>query len=233
VDPGSVTAEVQGTRAAPYQIEIRVKTLSAAGWGRITDALSAQPIFAAKLLTGEMPEDIEAVFQEQKLSLFPEKLKDLTTKCSCPDWSNPCKHIAAVYYLLGEEFDRDPFLIFKLRGMERDELLKRLGRFAGGATAKTGKKTAGAVEKHEDTPAAIPEPLPDDPELFWLPKNRDQWEAKEVSIPTLAAPLVKRLGAFPFWRGETPFLESLEAIYVGASPGGLDVYLGERKTGSK
>ena len=61
-----------------------------------------------------MPQDIEPVFAEVGLSLFPAKLQDLKTGCSCPDWSNPCKHIAAVYYLLGEEFDRDPFLIFAL-----------------------------------------------------------------------------------------------------------------------
>src|SRR2546423_7199486 len=75
-----------------------------------------------------MPQEIEQSFAAVGLSLFPEKLRDLETSCSCPDWSNPCKHIAAVYYLLGEEFDRDPFLIFKLRGMSREDLLESLGR---------------------------------------------------------------------------------------------------------
>ena len=83
--------------------------------------LSQQVIFTAKLLAGEMPQDIEQAFTDAGLSLFPAQSKDLDTECSCPDWSNPCKHIAAVYYLLGEEFDRNPFLIFKLRGMEREE----------------------------------------------------------------------------------------------------------------
>lgn len=66
---------------------------------------------------------------------MPSPCQDLKTECSCPDWSNPCKHIAAVYYLLGEEFDRDPFLIFRLRGMEREELFGLLG----GAAAPKGK----------------------------------------------------------------------------------------------
>src|SRR6266404_4194850 len=69
------------------------------------------------LLGGEMPHEIEDVFRSAGVSLFPEKRNDLTTECSCPDPVNPCKHIAAVYYLLGEEFDRDPFLIFQLRGI--------------------------------------------------------------------------------------------------------------------
>jgi len=118
---GSISAAVQGTRPKPYEVAITVKTLSLPEWGKIVKALSEQVIFAAKLLAGEMPDTIEDVFKEQKISLFPQKLKDLQTNCSCPDWSNPCKHIAAVYYLLGEEFDRDPFLIFNLRGMDRDE----------------------------------------------------------------------------------------------------------------
>ena len=126
-DKGRVRAKVQGSRPKPYEVAIQVKTLSSADWQKVVRELSKQAIFMAKLLAGEMPQDIEKVFKDARLSVFPEKLKDLKTECSCPDWSNPCKHIAAVYYLLGEEFDRDPFLIFKLRGMNRDEFLRLLG----------------------------------------------------------------------------------------------------------
>jgi uncharacterized Zn finger protein len=93
--------------AATDAVTIRVKALSAADWQKLIGALSHQAIFAAKLLAGEMPHDIEQAFQGVGLSLFPEQLQDLGTDCSCPDWSNPCKHIAAVYYPLGEEFHRD------------------------------------------------------------------------------------------------------------------------------
>src|SRR5438045_6656945 len=102
-----------------------------------------------------MPQDIEQVFTKAGLSLFPEKSGDLKTSCSCPDYSNPCKHIAAVYYLLGEEFDRDPFLLFRLRGLGREELAKKLT--AAGVPAPT----TAAPE-----PAAKPEPLPLDA-AFW------------------------------------------------------------------
>src|SRR3990172_8441611 len=111
IDKGKVSAKVQGSRPKPYNIKLEVKTLSASDWQKLANILSRQAIFSAKLLMGEMPLDIEKVFGEAGLSLFPEKLKDLETVCSCPDWSNPCKHIAAVYYLLAEEFERDPFLI--------------------------------------------------------------------------------------------------------------------------
>lgn len=232
VDEGSVTGAVQGTRAKPYDVAIRVNTLSKAEWSRVLKALSEQAIFAAKLLAGEMPDDIEVVFRDQKLSLFPQKLKDLQTNCSCPDWSNPCKHIAAVYYLMGEEFDRDPFLIFKLRGLDRDELLSSLGGSASVRTDKERDKDSSEHEEFETTPASAPEPLPEDPEAFWQSVEGDRIEEKEVSIPRPAAALVKRLGNFPLWRGGEPFVESLERSYSVASPVGLDVYIGAGRDSS-
>jgi len=117
IERGLVEARVQGSRLAPYKVSIKVKTISGAQWKRASAALAREARFAAKLLAFEMPEDVEKAFEGAGLSLFPERRKDLTTECSCPDWSNPCKHVAAVYYLLGEEFDRDPFLLFRLRGL--------------------------------------------------------------------------------------------------------------------
>lgn len=225
---GSVTAAVQGTRAKPYDVAITVKTLSDPEWGKIFHALSEQVIFAAKLLAGEMPDNIEDVFKQQKVSLFPQRLKDLQTKCSCPDWSNPCKHIAAVYYLLGEEFDRDPFLMFKLRGMDRDELVKGLGHVDGG-TVKKGEKLASRVEEAEPEPISTPEPLPEDPNLFWRLPVQDRVEEKEVSIPRVSGDLIKRLGSFPLWRGRDHFVESLEQVYSAASSLGLDEYIETRE----
>ena len=174
-----------------------------------------------------MPDDIEVVFNAQKLSLFPLKLKDLKTNCSCPDWSNPCKHIAAVYYLLGEEFDRDPFLIFKLRGMDRDELVRSLGVASDVRPKKRRGKGGGGDEGMESIPVMASEPLPEDPELFWRSPGKEKQVEKEVLIPKLPAALANRLGSFPLWRSDEPFLESLERIYAAASSVGLDVYIGE------
>ena len=174
-----------------------------------------------------MPQDIEQVFQKVGLSLFPEKLHDLTTDCSCPDWSNPCKHIAAVYYLLGEEFDRDPFLIFKLRGLSREELLAQLGSVREQpSTRKTRRKAEPVtVEKEEQRPA---EPLPPDPAVFWATGDLADDVIGEVQTPPVSAALPKRLGSFPFRRGEERFLDALEPIYRQASERGLEVFLGER-----
>jgi len=99
-----VRSKVQGTRSKPYEITISLKPLSDSDWKKAIKAMSRRAIFAAKLLSGEMPSDIEDAFADAKVSLFPEDKEDLKTECSCPDWSNPCKHIAAVYYLLAEQY---------------------------------------------------------------------------------------------------------------------------------
>jgi uncharacterized Zn finger protein len=219
IEKGTVQAKVQGSRPTPYQVTIQVRALSLAEWKKLMQALSKQALFVAKLLSGAMPQDIEEVFQEADLSLFPEKLRDLTTKCSCPDIANPCKHIAAVYYLLGEEFDRDPFLIFRLRGLSREELLQELGAVAGkGAAPQTTEEAA--------TPPG--EPLSADPSTFWSGSTLPDDLLGEVQPPPVSAAWLKRLGNFPFWRGEQRFLDALEPIYRQASQQGLDTFLGER-----
>jgi len=123
---GEVQAEVQGSAARPYRVTIRLSPLSDAGWERVFDLMAAQAIYAAQLLAGDVPHEVEEVFSEAGMSLFPASEKDIRTDCTCPDWENPCKHIAAVYYLLAERFDEDPFLIFTLRGRSRDEVMEAL-----------------------------------------------------------------------------------------------------------
>jgi uncharacterized Zn finger protein len=217
IEEGRVTAKVQGSRPKPYQVAIQVTMLTKADWKKVAKVLSKEAIFAAKLLAGEMAENIDAAFQEAGVSLFPAKSKDLQTDCSCPDWSNPCKHVAAVYYLLGEEFDRDPFLIFKLRGMERQELVELLGH---GAPAESAGSSL-------QEPLPEPQPLAADPIAFWGQTSVSEGSVEAVTIPPVAAALPKRLGNFPFWRSEESFLAAMEEIYRNASDRGLSVFLGE------
>jgi len=225
IDKGIVKAKVQGTRARPYRVTIKVKVLNLSEWKRLAKILSTKALFAAKLLAGEMPENIEETFKEAGLSLFPEKAGDLETECSCPDWSNPCKHIAAVYYLLGEEFDRNPFLIFKLRGIGQEELTAFIGTREpepGEVDSEKRSNLAGSKE------TAL-EPLSTDPDKFWEGNSREDLDYGEVSIPEMDAGLPKRLGSFPFWRGKEHFFAELENIYRKASPAGINVFLGVRR----
>jgi uncharacterized Zn finger protein len=206
IAPGEVKAKVQGSRPRPYQVSIKLKPLSAADWRKLTEAMAEEARFGAKLLAGEMPTDIEEVFQAEGLSLFPKAHGDLKTECSCPDWSNPCKHIAAVYYLLGEAFDNDPFLMFRLRGMERETLLAQLGE---------------VVSDDEGWTPAEPEPLPEDPSIFWAMPPLPEMLAGPLLAPAKSAALLQRLGPFPFWRGEVSPLEALEPVYAAMGTSAL------------
>jgi uncharacterized Zn finger protein len=123
---GKVSAQVQGSRVRPYQVRIGVLPLTKAQWRRVRERLASQALFRAKLLAGEMPHEIEDVFAECGTPLFPRSSGDLDMHCSCPDWGVPCKHLAAVCYVLAEEFDRDPFAMLAWRGQARDELLAAL-----------------------------------------------------------------------------------------------------------
>ncbi len=216
---GEVKAKVQGSRPQPYAVTIQLQELSKKDWARVTADLAGEALFVAKLLAGEMPEEIEKVFEDAGLSLFPRRSGDLKTSCSCPDYSNPCKHIAAVYYLLAEEFDRDPFLLMRLRGLDREELCARLGT-AGAKATPSGKTAAKAV--------AAGEPLPADPKAFWSMGELPADFYGDVELAPVAAGLPKRLGGFPFWRGTEPFLDALEPVYRQASRRGLATFLGER-----
>lgn len=133
VDAGQVTAQVQGSRSRPYRVRIGLTAYGKGDWARIEERLAADAWFVAQLLSGQMPPDIEQVFGELGLALFPAVASDLTLDCSCPDWEVPCKHLAAVFYLLAERFDEDPFLILAWRGRDREDLLSRLGTLTDAA----------------------------------------------------------------------------------------------------
>lgn len=228
IEEGHVLARVQGSRPKPYDIDVRIHTLPESDWGKIAGRLAEQAVFSARLLSGEMPSDIEEIFEEEGLSLYPAAEGDLQAQCSCPDSANPCKHSAAVYLLLGEEFDRDPFLLFALRGMRRDKLLamieKQLPQVAAGELETTAR-LADADEKAEDPK----QPLPMDPDTFWKGAVRLPEEVMgDVTPPPTSCALPRRLGPFPFWQGQRPLLDALEPIYKKASQHAVVFLLGEQ-----
>ena len=193
-----IAARVQGSRRTPYKITIQVAPLTEAQWDKVIDALSEQALFTAQLLAGEMPQEIEQAFSAAGVSLFPAKRGDLMTDCSCPDYANPCKHVAATHYILGERLDEDPFLLFRLRGRTQEQILQALRQ-----------RRAGQMEMLDEEPAE-PEttiPLEDCLEHFW--ELGAQLENISVSIrpPAVEMPLLKRLGEAVFI--PEPGIESL------------------------
>jgi uncharacterized Zn finger protein len=129
-----VTAKVQGTAPDPYDVQLSLDPFSEEQWQYVIDEMSQRAIFAAKLLAGEMPQNIEDAFTASGLSLFPFSKFDIHSQCSCPDPVNPCKHIGAVYYQLGEHFSRDPFILFQLRGKTKQDIITTLRQRRSAAT---------------------------------------------------------------------------------------------------
>lgn len=184
-----VAARVQGSMRTPYKISIKINHLTDSEWDKVIDALAEQAIFTAQLLAGEMPQDIEQAFEQAKVSLFPSKRGDLTTNCSCPDYSNPCKHIAAAHYILGERFDEDPFLIFRLRGRTQEQVMQELRKRRAGSDEV-------AEDEVEETEVVIP--LEEQIENFWDVRAPLEGFAVSIRPPAIEMPLLKRLGEANF-----------------------------------
>lgn len=140
-----VFARVQGTAPEPYKVTLSLDSFSDEQWSYIIESMAQRAVFSAKLLAGEMPQNIEEVFTANGLSLFPFTKFDIHSKCSCPDPANPCKHIGAVYYLLGDRFSEDPFVLFQLRGRTKEQIIEALRQIRS-------EGSVGSQTEIEDTP---------------------------------------------------------------------------------
>lgn len=236
-----VKAAVQGSRPEPYRVHIAFKHLSDSDWDRVIEAMSGQALYAARLLSGEMPETIEEVFDSVGVSLFPSEQQDMQTTCTCPDWRNrkaevasregieladvpawrvmPCKHVSAVYYLLGERFDEDPFLMFLLRGRSKDDIVAALrARRAGPEPEAAAPDVESAVQI--------------DLAAFWTGPQAEE-VALHFALPESDALAVKRLGPPSFVRDQVAdsFATTMERLYQQIGEYALLLALGEADAG--
>lgn len=191
-----VAAQVQGSRRTPYLVTIALPEPSPAQWKKIERAMAAKAGFVAQLLAGELPTDLEEVFTAAGTPLFPRTWRQVRADCSCPDWENPCKHIAAVLYVFADQLDTDPWLLLAWRGRDRPELIAALG----GRAKAPGRQDAAEVAPW--WPFA-PGPLPDVPDQALTGGLRadppdavvDELDGLEVEV------------------GATPFVERLRPVY--------------------
>jgi len=195
VTPGVVTAHVQGSRKKPYKVRIGLRAFGKAEWLEVADEMASNAWYAAKLLSGEMPTDIESLFAAVGLSLFPEDIDELDMDCTCPDWEVPCKHIAAAFYLLAEAFDEDPFLILAWRGRDRGSLMSMVA-----------SKRTGGVDLADNAP-----------ELSLSDRVGDYFAAGALTLPlSLGQAEVTALDQLPeldVTVGGQPLVEVLRPVY--------------------
>jgi uncharacterized Zn finger protein len=207
-----VTALVQGTAEEPYKLSIWLDAFSDEDWNYVIDSLSEQAIYSAQLLAGDMPAEIEAVFTANGLSLYPFNLAEVHSKCSCPDPKNPCKHIAAVYYQLGDLFREDPFVLFRLRGRSRDSILEALRQRRQSTVGPAAATTADVAE----APAISALSTCPDLKNFWA---YDQPLDPELVVITPAETTVLDvLGKIPLAPEDAPVvMNHLREIYQAAA----------------
>jgi uncharacterized Zn finger protein len=219
IGPGLVTAVVTGSE--PYDVSLRMDAFSTAEWNMAIRIMSQEARYAAELLAGQMPSDIDAVFRRCKRSLFPSKSHDLETDCSCPDWASPCKHVAAMHYVLGEAFDRDPFLLFELRGRTRDQVLVALSRL------RTGTADGASPERHTTEVAST--------SVEVLPETLAAYEVPPVPLPTLRfnfeppqmpAAILRSINPPRPWSLEESPADFLADLYAAASERARQMALG-------
>jgi uncharacterized Zn finger protein len=202
-----------------YRILIELNPIPPKQWAKAIQMLASNAGMVSKLMMNEVPEDIETVFDRLGLKLLPQSSKDFaTTSCSCPDYSNPCKHIAGVYYLVAAQLDEDPFLLFELRGLGKADLQKELQQVPLGhaLSAELAEKSIEPEpvaslftqpEVHGDTRPALRD--------FWQGTKRLPQSIEPVTPSGVSAILIKKQGDFPaFWDRSESFITTMEELYL-------------------
>jgi uncharacterized Zn finger protein len=206
-----VLAKVQGTAPEPYQVSLSIDPFTEEDWSYVVGTMAEQAIYSAHLLAGEMPYDIEKVFTSNGLSLFPFTLSDIHSRCSCPDPQNPCKHIGAVYYQLGDRFSEDPFVLFQLRGRTKEQILDDLRRLRSTNSTQTESHEASKTSELEVSPATR-QLTPLKIEQFW-----QYYEPLDSSLVVIAPPPDNRtildvLGTIPLASTDIRVMQYLKGV---------------------
>lgn len=226
IKDGIVTAQVRGSvnpyfgvyKEPTYTTKIEFQPISAAKWSGAIALIASKASLISRLLLNEIPDDIEASFATLGLHLLPHSRKDFKSSCSCPDYSNPCKHIAGVHYLVAAELDRDPFLLFELRGLSREALHQEL------AKSPLGQALSAELQLQKRLPqsSAFYYTRPTLQPIGNVEELRDFWHGTR-RLPQIMEPLpeifvsgiaVKKQGDYPtFWTRDDSFIEAMETLY--------------------
>jgi len=227
IEKGVISAKVRGSinpyfgvyKEPLYKVTIQLEAISEAKWAAAIALIASKASLISQLLLKVLPDNIEANFKILGLPFLPSGRKDLHTNCSCPDYSNPCKHVAGVYFLIAEALDQDPFILFELRGLPREKLFAEL------AKSPLGQAIAG------QTPLETPQPDPvqsffTEPIAIAPDKNLDLqhfWHGHK-RLPSMLEPLpqvplagvpIRKQGDYPsFWDRDNSFVEAMEQLYT-------------------
>ncbi|MCA9298311.1 MAG: hypothetical protein KDA28_04550 [Phycisphaerales bacterium] len=203
-----VRADIQGRAHRAYKVRMRLRPFSEQEWDRVVSTMIEQAVYAAKLLSGELPTNIEDIFAPLDLHLFPLADEDFELSCSCSIEHRWCKHQVCLAWHTALKLVSDPFLIFALRGVEASDLTERLRqrRQVAGVRHGTVPVYASHVPGLTDFTDADP-----DPARFWDASGWDDADCP-IEAPEVSHPLLRRLGSSPF-EGRFPLVGLLATCY--------------------
>ncbi len=202
-----------------YEVSIQLRTIDQTRWKAIINELSGNAAWLSRLMMNEMPDTIEQAFSKHRAHLLPGSGAELVTQCSCPDWANPCKHIAGTYYRVASQLDREPFLLFQLRGMEWKTLHQIL------AESPLGKALLTQLTQPEDIALEVVENRYSQPRVqpvdevtlkaFWKGAQSLPMQDTNPQQAHVAAALIRKQGDYPpFWDRDNSFVEAMKAVYA-------------------
>ena len=226
IDGNQITALVRGSinpyfgvyKEPTYRISIEIKSIAKAKWNLVIDKLASNASIISRLLLNEVPDNIESAFSELGLHLLPHSRQDFKTNCSCPDYANPCKHIAGVYYLVASQLDENPFLLFELRGLSKSELQKKLAQTPlGKILSEELNATEAPLELSTSLYTRVEkQSIADKPSTreFWLGTKKLPTTIDVPTANSIPAIAVKQQGDFPsFWQRDNSFIGTMEELY--------------------
>ncbi|MFH1982506.1 MAG: hypothetical protein ABIL58_11730 [Pseudomonadota bacterium] len=149
IEPGEVRALVQGSASRPYSVTIRIAALGKKNWKDIRGACAGRIESMSDLLQGRFPESLSEVFTARGQGLFPSP-QEIKFDCSCPDWAEMCKHVAATLYGIGARLDEDPALFFILRKVKVADLISEAMAETTERLLEKAKETSGQVIAEAD-----------------------------------------------------------------------------------
>ncbi|MDC0534979.1 SWIM zinc finger family protein [Francisellaceae bacterium] len=222
----TITATVRGnknpyfgvTTEPKYKIKLAFKTISDQDWQVIISKLSQNASWLSKLMLNEIPRDIEEAFGGQHF--LPKSYNDIDATCSCPDWENPCKHIAGIYYRIAGLLDVNPMMLFPLRGIQADQLHQQLKQSELGAAFVEHLTVPDEVEvSYVNQLYALVETSTlnyTHPQQFWSMAHFPEPEIEEEQpAQQIQAALIKKQGDYPaFWDRSNSFIQAMEHIYA-------------------
>lgn len=233
--PGRIEAAIQGRESRAYTTVMRMSTFTPEHWDRVVVGLTEGAVYAAKLLAGEMPANIEDVFVPLGLKLFPSEPADIEVSCSCADYQSAamrraqadpestdplpslwCKHVCCASYLFAEQLAAEPFLMFSLRGVDGQDLLERLRQRRAVVSAALGA-TPVYTQRITGVSDGDARPLEGDVAHFWEcgPDIGDL--DLPIEPPAVSHPLLRRLGPSPFANAPFPLVGLLASCYEAIS----------------